>query len=220
MRITKSLEFTLVLTGRWESWTNALCLAAQSAIAAGDKAALGWVHHQDGTKAICEGNFSDARQSLEQALQIREELRDKAGAGVTRHNLKLVAPSDNSNVEALEVTRWLGCGNLRGHRCRGRSIEIPLVVAISGSSTAGNLNGPTTPLAARTSGSSDERNDAAISYGQRSFIPRRRQRTPGTAGNFNGRNGSTASDSSPVASDGHSAADSSESGNNTHFQRA
>jgi hypothetical protein len=91
MRITRSLELTLVLTGRWESWTNALCLAAQSATAAGDKAALGWVRHQDGTKAICEGNFSEARQSLEQALQIREELRDKAGAGVTRHNLKLVA---------------------------------------------------------------------------------------------------------------------------------
>ena len=92
MRITRSLELTLVLTGRWESWTNALCLAAQSATAAGDKSALGWVRHQDGTKAICEGNFSEARQSLEQALQIREELRDKAGAGVTRHNLKLVAP--------------------------------------------------------------------------------------------------------------------------------
>jgi hypothetical protein len=92
MRITRSLELTLVFTGRWESWTNALCLAAQSAAAAGDKAALGWVRHQDGTKAICEGDFSEARQSLEQALQIREELRDKAGAGVTRHNLKLVAP--------------------------------------------------------------------------------------------------------------------------------
>ena len=93
MRITRSLELPLVLTGRWESWTNALCLAAQSATAAGDKAALAWVRHQDGTKAICEGNFSDARQSLDQALQIREELRDKAGAGVTRHNLKLVAPA-------------------------------------------------------------------------------------------------------------------------------
>jgi len=92
MRITRSLELPLVLTGRWESWTNALCLAAQSATAAGDKAALAWVRHQDGTKAICEGNFSNARQSLEQALQIREELRDKAGAGVTRHNLKLIAP--------------------------------------------------------------------------------------------------------------------------------
>jgi hypothetical protein len=92
MRITKSLEFTLVLTGRWDAWTNALCLAAQSATAAGDKAGLGWVRHQDGTKAICEGNFTEGRQSLERALQIREELRDKAGADVTRHNLKLVAP--------------------------------------------------------------------------------------------------------------------------------
>jgi TIR domain len=91
IRITKSLEFTLVLNGRWESWTNALCWAAQSAIAAGDKAALGWVHHQDGTKALCKGNLPEARESLEQALQIRLALRDKAGAGVTRHNLNLVA---------------------------------------------------------------------------------------------------------------------------------
>ena len=108
MRITKSLEFTLVLTGRWESWTNALCLAAQSATAAGDKAALGWVRHQDGTKAICEGNFSEARQSLEQALQIREELRDKAGAGVTRHNLKLVAPPTIPTWKLWKLLAGLG----------------------------------------------------------------------------------------------------------------
>ena len=92
IRITKSLELTLVLNSRWESWANALSLAAQSAIAAGDKAALGWVRHQNGTKAFCDGNLSAARQSLEQALQIREKLRDKAGADVTRHNLTLVAP--------------------------------------------------------------------------------------------------------------------------------
>jgi hypothetical protein len=108
MRITRSLELPLVLTGRWESWTNALCLAAQSATAAGDKAALGWVRHQDGTKAICEGNFSDARQSLEQALQIREELRDKAGAGVTRHNLKLVAPPTIPTWKLWKLLAGLG----------------------------------------------------------------------------------------------------------------
>jgi TIR domain len=108
MRITKSLEFTLVLTGRWESWTNALCLAAQSATAAGDKDALGWVRHQDGTKAICEGNFTEGRQSLERALQIREELRDKAGAGVTRHNLKLVAPPTIPTWKLWKLLAGLG----------------------------------------------------------------------------------------------------------------
>jgi len=108
MRITRSLELALVLTGRWESWTNALCLAAQSAIAAGDKAALGWVRHQDGTKAICDGNFSEARQSLEQALQIREELRDKAGVGITRHNLKLVAPPTISTWKHWKLVAGFG----------------------------------------------------------------------------------------------------------------
>jgi nucleoside-triphosphatase THEP1 len=92
IRITKSLEFTLVLNGRWESWTNALRWAAQSAIAARDNAALGWVHHQDGTKALCKGNLREARESLDQALRIRQALRDKAGASVTRHNLNLVVP--------------------------------------------------------------------------------------------------------------------------------
>ena len=108
MRITRSLELPLVLTGRWESWTNALCLAAQSATAAGDKAALAWVRHQDGAKAICEGNFSNARQSLEQALQIREELRDKAGAGVTRHNLKLIAPPTIPTWKLWKLLAGLG----------------------------------------------------------------------------------------------------------------
>ena len=92
MRITKSLELTLVLNGRWESWANALRLAAQSAITAGDKAGLAWVRHQDGTKALCEENLPEARESLEQALQIRQAVSDKAGAEVTRHNLNLVAP--------------------------------------------------------------------------------------------------------------------------------
>jgi hypothetical protein len=92
MRITKSLEFTLVLNARWESWANTLRLAAQSAIDAKDKAALGWVRHQNGTKALCDGNLPEARESFEQALQIREALGDKAGADVTRHNLNFVAP--------------------------------------------------------------------------------------------------------------------------------
>ena len=77
MRITKSLEFTLVLTGRWEAWTNALCLAAQSATAAGDKAALGWVRHQEGTKAICEGNFTEGRQSLSELCKYAKSFATK-----------------------------------------------------------------------------------------------------------------------------------------------
>ena len=92
IRLAKSLEFTLVLNGYWETWANALGLAAQSAVGASDKAALGWVLHQNGTKALCDGNVAEARESLEQALQIREALRDKVGAEVTRHNLNLLVP--------------------------------------------------------------------------------------------------------------------------------
>lgn len=92
IRIAKSLEPTLVLSGRWESWANALRLAAQSAIAAGDKASLGWARHQSGTKALCNGNLPEARESLEQSLQIRQALRDKAGVAVTRHNLNIIVP--------------------------------------------------------------------------------------------------------------------------------
>ena len=55
------------------------------------KAALGWVCHQIGTKALCDGNLPEAQESFKQALHIREALRDKAGAVVTRHNLNLVA---------------------------------------------------------------------------------------------------------------------------------
>ena len=52
--------------------------------------------------------FPKARQSLEQALQIREELRDKAGAGVTRHNLKLVAPPTIPTWKLWKLLAGLG----------------------------------------------------------------------------------------------------------------
>jgi hypothetical protein len=86
-------------------------------------------------------------------------------------------------VETLEVTRWLGCRNLRGHYCRGPRIEIPLVVAISDSSTGGNFNNHT------GTGISDSSADS----------------------NFNNHTGTGISDSSSGGTSGYTATGSSDS---------
>jgi hypothetical protein len=86
-------------------------------------------------------------------------------------------------VETLEVTRWLGCRNLRGHRCRGRRIEIPLVVAISDSSPDSNFNNHT------GTGISDSSPD----------------------GNFNNHTGTNLRDSSSGGTSGYTATGSSDS---------
>jgi len=91
-------------------------------------------------------------------------------------------------VEALEIIRWLWCGNLRVHRGHGLRIQIPFVVAISDSSTDsnfnrhngagisdsstdGDLNGDTGANISdsSTDGNSNGDNNAAVGYSYGSF---------------------------------------------------
>jgi hypothetical protein len=114
-------------------------------------------------------------------------------------------------VETLEVSRWLGCGNLRGHRWRGRRIEIPLVVAISGSSADTNFNNNTGTATSDSSIGGDFNNHGGTAPSDSS-----------TGGNFNNHSGTAISDFSIVGdinsntsaggSSGYTAADSSDSG--------
>jgi hypothetical protein len=83
---------------------------------------------------------------------------------------------------------------LRGHRRRGRRIEIPLVVAISGSSTDGNFNNHTGTAASDSSIAGDFNNHTGTAISDFSI-----------AGNIN-------NNTSTGGSIGYTGADSSDSG--------
>ncbi len=86
----RGVEKVLILQKRWQSWVQVLEWILKAAHAIGDRATQGWVLHQLGTRSLCLGELEPARQSLTQALNIREALGDKAGATVTQHNLNLI----------------------------------------------------------------------------------------------------------------------------------
>jgi hypothetical protein len=86
----RGIEKALILGKRWQAWLQVVEWVLKAAQALGDRAVQGWGLHQIGTRSLCLGDLEPARQSLTQALRIREALGDKAGAAVTRHNLGLI----------------------------------------------------------------------------------------------------------------------------------
>jgi hypothetical protein len=86
----RGVEKALIVKKRWQAWLDVLKWILQAAQALGEHGTQGWALHQLGTRDLCLGNLESARQSLTQALKIRETLGDKAGAEVTRHNLSLI----------------------------------------------------------------------------------------------------------------------------------
>jgi CHAT domain/Abnormal spindle-like microcephaly-assoc'd, ASPM-SPD-2-Hydin len=93
LRLLRGAEAGLILSKRFERWGALLQRQEELAAAAGpDLPALGWVRHQQGTRALALGDTAGARASLGEALKIREGLKDAQGAAVTRHNLELLGP--------------------------------------------------------------------------------------------------------------------------------
>jgi hypothetical protein len=103
-------------------------------------------------------------------------------------------------VETLEVTRWLGCRNLRGHHCRGPRIEIPFVVAISDSSTGGNFNNHTGTGISDSSADSNFNNHTGTGISDSSID-----------GNFNNYTGTNIRDASCGGASGYTATRNSDS---------
>src|SRR4030095_10751941 len=97
-----------------------------------------------------------------------------------------------------EITRWLGCRNLRGHHCRGPCIEIPLVVPIRDSSTEGNFDNHT------GTGISDSSTDSNFNNHTGTAI-----RDSSTDSNFNNHTGTDIRDSSSGDTSGYTATGSS-----------
>jgi len=86
-RLAHALAGALALLMRWVALVQSLRIALKAAAALGDAAGVGWARHELGTFSIGAEDAKAATGQLEQARQIRHELRDDAGLQVTEHNL-------------------------------------------------------------------------------------------------------------------------------------
>lgn len=88
----RAIDPYLTLKGLWDAWGSNLQQVLQAARQIGDRAIEAWALHQLGTRGIGIGEFGQARESLQQALEIRQALDDSTGAAFTQHNLDVLAP--------------------------------------------------------------------------------------------------------------------------------
>jgi hypothetical protein len=92
VRLASTAERALFIAGRWEAWHHMLGQGLAAARASGDRAAEAFFSHQQGTLAFCHDQLDEARRLLRQALTLRQQIGDEAGAEITRHNLQLLEP--------------------------------------------------------------------------------------------------------------------------------
>ena len=90
IRLTRAIEPALTLDRQWRAWSEIMELARGAAVAARLPAAEAWALHQQGTRALLEGQTDAARAALERALDMRRALGDRMGAELTRYHLALM----------------------------------------------------------------------------------------------------------------------------------
>ena len=95
VQLARAAERALFVAGRWEAWHHVLTQGLTAAKASGAKAAQAFFAHQQGTLAFCQDQLGDAYQLLQQALILRTQIGDDAGASVTRSNLGLLEPPES-----------------------------------------------------------------------------------------------------------------------------
>ena len=103
----RAIDPYLTLRGLWGAWRKTLGEIQNAAKAMQNLALQGWVLHQMGTYEIGMGNFSAARKLLEQAVSIRKELGDEAGAAYSQHNLQVIAPVVSPANPFGRLAPWL-----------------------------------------------------------------------------------------------------------------
>ncbi|HYU56875.1 MAG TPA: choice-of-anchor D domain-containing protein, partial [Actinomycetota bacterium] len=89
LRLARLVEPALVLGRRWGAWRHLLDQELALAATIGNREAAAWAVHQLGTRALGERRVRSARRLLRRALRERKGLKDRAGARLTRHNLRL-----------------------------------------------------------------------------------------------------------------------------------
>jgi hypothetical protein len=101
--LARVLSRLLALTGRWVALVRSLQIALRAAAALGDAPALAWARHELGTFALGAEDAHAANGQLEEALRIRQELRDGPGAEVTEHNLATARAAFRSGPSPAKI---------------------------------------------------------------------------------------------------------------------
>ena len=97
--LVKVVESAIALHKRWDLWEQVLLQGLQAAEAEKDLAAVAWVWHQLGTRALCLEDQTSAITYLTKALKLRKSLADEPGIAVTSHNLSLITATDQTTVQ-------------------------------------------------------------------------------------------------------------------------
>ncbi len=127
-QLARAAEAVLFTAGRWEAWHHALSHGLNAARATGDHEADAYFSHQLGSFAFAQDHLDDAARLLRHALALREQIGDRDGAALSRHNLRLLEPPPAATAAPA---RQAGQGRPRpgrrvrcpgpGHRTRSRS---------------------------------------------------------------------------------------------------
>lgn len=128
----RTADSALLLSGRWERWTDAVRVVGDAARRLDDTAGKAWALHQNGTRALCVGDRSTAEWALREALRLRLAIGDETGAAVTRHNLDLLRPPPPPPLRDDDLPALRG-GRLRlAPWVRIASVLAPLVILAVG----------------------------------------------------------------------------------------
>ena len=92
LQVGRLVEGALAVGARWGAWAVTLERCLDAARAIGDRSAEAWALHELGSRALCLGEAGTARALLNQAVKLRELLKDDPAAAVSRRNLGFVLP--------------------------------------------------------------------------------------------------------------------------------
>ncbi|MDQ3880089.1 MAG: hypothetical protein M3295_03295 [Chloroflexota bacterium] len=90
IRLGRAVASAFAWGRRWGSWREILEIVFDAARRIGHRASEAWALHELGTQAFCMGAKGMGVDELQEALEIRREIGDEAGAAATRHNLGVI----------------------------------------------------------------------------------------------------------------------------------
>ena len=125
LRLARASDTIAARAGLWDAWRTILDIGLASARAIGDSAGEAWALHQLGTRALCLEQGLDAHRLLHDALRLRQQIGDRAGAANTRHNMRFLpggpgAP-DGSRPAARPKARARGPARRARHPAAARA---------------------------------------------------------------------------------------------------